>query len=148
MRGRAAYGGLVSAPSLHRTSPPPAAAASAPVVVVAAVADVVAVTVFTAVGRSSHAEGLTLAGMATTTWPFLAGAAAGWLVARAWRRPLAVRTGAVVWAGAVVVGMGLRVLAGQGSAISFAVVTAVVLGVLLVGWRAVAALARRRRWRA
>ena len=135
----------MSAPSLHRTPSPRAAAPWRSAVAVAALADAVAVGVFTAVGRSSHAEGLTLAGMASTTWPFLVGAAVGWAAARAWRRPLAVRTGAVVWAGAVVVGMGLRVLAGQGTALSFTIVTAVVLGVLLVGWRAALALVRRRR---
>lgn len=136
----------MTAPSLHRTAAPSTTTTCA--VVVAAVADAAAVAVFTAIGRSSHAEGLTLAGMASTTWPFLAGAAAGWALARAWRRPLGSRTGAVVWGGAVVVGMGLRVLAGQGTAVSFVVVTAVVLGVLLVGWRAVVAAVRRRRGRA
>lgn len=139
---RAAYRGCVTAPSLHRTTAPSRATSRA--VVVAALADAAAVAVFTAIGRSSHAEGLTLTGMVSTTWPFLAGAAAGWALARAWRRPLGLGTGAVVWAGAVVVGMGLRVLAGQGTAVSFTVVTAVVLGVLLVGWRAVAAAVRAR----
>ena len=144
----AAYRGRVTAPSLHRTTAAPPTRAAARAVVVAAVADAVAVTVFTAIGRSSHAEGLTLAGMASTTWPFLVGAAAGWAAARAWRRPLSVATGAAVWGAAVVVGMGLRVLAGQGTALSFTIVTAVVLGVLLVGWRALPAAVRRRRARA
>ena len=64
----------------------------------AALADVVGVLVFCAVGRRSHAEGLTLTGVAETAWPFLAGTAAGWLLSRGWCRPTAiVPTGAVVW---------------------------------------------------
>lgn len=145
----AAYRGGVSAsaPDTVRTTSPTTRPATR-AVLAAAAADAAAVTVFTAIGRSSHAEGLTWAGMATTTWPFLVGAAAGWALARAWRSPSALRTGAVVWAGAVVVGMGLRVLAGQGTALSLTIVTAVVLGVLLVGWRAAGAAVRRRRARA
>jgi hypothetical protein len=51
-----------------------------------------------------------------------------------------------VWAGAVVGGLAVRALVfGEGIAPSFAVVTACVLGVLLVGWRLVAAGIRRDR---
>ncbi|WP_141681876.1 DUF3054 domain-containing protein, partial [Mycobacterium malmoense] len=60
--------------------------------------DVVGVLVFCAVGRRSHDEGLDIAGLAATAWPFLTGTVVGWLVARAWRRPTAVApTGVVVW---------------------------------------------------
>ena len=75
----------------------------------ALVADVVCVVVFCTIGRRSHAEGLTVAGIAETAWPFLAGTAVGWLLARGWRRPVAVvPTGVVVWVCTVVVGMLLR----------------------------------------
>ena len=47
-------------------------------------ADVAAVLVFCAVGRRSHAEGITIAGVATTAWPFLTGTVVGWLAARGW----------------------------------------------------------------
>lgn len=113
-----------------------------------AVADAAAVVLFAAVGRSSHGEGVDLAGVAATAWPFLAGAAVGWGLARAWRRPTALCTGAVVWTAAVVVGIGLRALTGQGTAPGFVVVTAVVLGALLVGRRALVAAVARRRARA
>ncbi len=39
----------------------------------ALVADIVCVVVFCTIGRRSHAEGLTLGGIAETAWPFLSG---------------------------------------------------------------------------
>ena len=42
--------------------------------------DVVCVIVFCTIGRRSHAEGLTVAGIAQTAWPFLAGTGVGWLL--------------------------------------------------------------------
>ncbi len=107
--------------------------------------DVVAVVVFCAVGRRSHDEGLSLGGVATTAWPFLAGTAVGWLASRAWRRPTAVvPTGVIVWLSTVVVGMLLRKATSAGVAASFVVVAASVTAVLLLGWRAVARLTLRR----
>ena len=43
----------------------------------ALVADIVCVIVFCTIGRRSHAEGMTVAGIAETAWPFLVGTAAG-----------------------------------------------------------------------
>ncbi|ORB30192.1 DUF3054 domain-containing protein [Mycolicibacterium parafortuitum] len=108
-------------------------------------ADLVCVVVFCTIGRRSHAEGLSLAGIAETAWPFLTGAGAGWLLARAWQRPTAlVPTGLIVWAATVIVGMLLRKLTSQGTAPSFIVVASVTTAVLLLGWRGVVwALARR-----
>jgi len=109
--------------------------------------DTVAVLVFAAVGRRSHAEGLAVLGVLRTAWPFLAGAAAGWLVARTRRAPAASLAGGLpVWLGALVLGMLLRVATGAGTAASFVVVAAVALAVLLLGWRLVAAVlpARQR----
>lgn len=53
---------------------------------------------------------------------------------------LLVPTGVVVWLGAVVIGMILRVLSGQGTQFSFIVVATLVLGAFLLGWRALAPL--------
>jgi hypothetical protein len=106
--------------------------------------DVVAVLLFATVGRRSHAEGLTVAGVLDTAWPFLVGVAIGWLATRAWRRSAAlVPVGVAVWCASVVVGMLLRRLTGDGTAAPFVVVATVVLGALLLGWRAVAHLVRR-----
>lgn len=107
--------------------------------------DAVAVTVFAALGRRSHAEGIDVAGIAGTAWPFLAGAALGWLAARGWRRPTAiVPTGLAVWAATVLGGMALRTLTGQGTAPAFWVVASSATAVLLLGWRGVLAILRRR----
>ncbi len=112
---------------------------------VSAVADVVGVLVFCAVGRRSHAEGLTATGLAATAWPFLVGTLVGWLVSRAWRRPTAVApTGVVVWLCTVVVGMLLRKATSAGVAVSFVIVASAATAVLLLGWRALASAARRR----
>lgn len=106
----------------------------------------VAVLVFVAIGRSAHAHGVTASGLAATAWPFLVGLAAGWVVARAWRRPLEiVPTALVVTVTCVAVGMVLRVASGQGTAVAFVVVALAFLGMALIGWRALARLALRRR---
>jgi hypothetical protein len=111
--------------------------------------DVVAVLVFCAVGRRSHAEGLSITGLASTAWPFLAGTVTGWLASRGWRRPTAVvPTGVVVWLCTVVVGMLLRKASSAGVAASFVVVASSVTAALLLGWRAgvgLRGLAHRRR---
>lgn len=108
--------------------------------------DVVAVLIFCAIGRRSHAEGITVAGLAATAWPFLAGTVVGWLVSRGWQRPTSViPTGVIVWVSTVAVGMLLRTWASAGVAGSFIVVAATVTGVFLLGWRAVVDLAAKRR---
>lgn len=110
----------------------------------ALVADAIAVVVFCTLGRRSHAEGLTVAGVAETSWPFLIGTVVGWLLSRAWRRPLALApTGVVVWVCTVVVGMVLRKTTSAGVAVSFIVVASLVTAALLLGWRVAARLATR-----
>jgi hypothetical protein len=111
----------------------------------ALLADVACVLVFCAIGRRSHAEGITVAGVAETAWPFLSGTAAGWLAARAWQRPTApTPTGIVVWLSTVIVGMLLRKATSAGTAFSFVVVASLSTAILLLGWRLGArALVRR-----
>jgi hypothetical protein len=113
----------------------------------AAVLDCCCVLAFVIIGQASHARGESLAGIALTAWPFLAGLVVGWLAARGWRRPLGlVPTGVGAWLGAVVLGMVLRVVAGQGTAAAFVFVALGFLGLFLLGWRLVAlAVLRRRR---
>lgn len=102
----------------------------------AVAADVACVLVFCAVGRRSHAEGITVSGLAETAWPFVTGTAVGWLLARGWHRPTALSpTGLIVWVATVAVGMALRKLSGQGVAVSFIVVASTVTALLLLGWR-------------
>ncbi|MBE1550949.1 peptidoglycan/LPS O-acetylase OafA/YrhL [Mycobacterium sp. OAS707] len=111
---------------------------------IALLADIVCVIVFATIGRRSHAEGLTVAGIAQTAWPFLAGTALGWLLIRGWRRPFTViSTGVAVWVCTVVGGMLLRKATSAGVQTSFIVVASIATAVLLLGWRAVAAMLRR-----
>ena len=111
---------------------------------IALLADIVCVIVFCTIGRRSHAEGLTVAGIAQTAWPFLAGTGVGWLLIRGWRQPFTViPTGVVVWVCTVVVGMLLRKATSAGVQASFVVVASIVTAVLLLGWRGAAALYRR-----
>lgn len=103
--------------------------------------DICCVLVFVAIGRASHTKGETAAGIASTAWPFLCGLAVGWILSRAWRRPLALRpTGIGAWLCTVAIGMGLRVLAGQGTAVAFTGVALAFLGLFLLGWRLLARL--------
>ncbi len=111
----------------------------------AVLADVVGVLVFCTIGRRSHAEGLTVAGIAETAWPFLAGAAIGWLLSRGWRRPTAlVPTGVVVWVCTVAVGMLLRTATSASVTVSFVVVASAATAVVLLGWRVAVAAVQRQ----
>ena len=106
----------------------------------AAVLDCCCVLAFVIIGRARHdaAHGESLAGIASTAWPFLAGLCGGWLAVRAWRRPLVLApSGVGAWLGAAGLGMGLRVAAGQGTAVAFVLVALAFLGLFLLGWRVV-----------
>src|SRR6266581_1540788 len=98
--------------------------------------DCCCVLVFVIIGRASHTKGESLAGIASTSWPFLCGLAAGWAASHAWRSPLALRpAGIAAWLCTVALGMILRVVSGQGTAVGFIVVALVFLGLFLLGWR-------------
>jgi hypothetical protein len=115
-------------------------------IAVYAAIDVILVVVFVLIGRRNHDEGFGLVGTVTTLWPFLAGLAVGWFAMRAWRSPTrVVWTGIGIWVATVAVGMALRAVSGHGTALSFVIVATLVLGIFLIGWRALALLAVRRR---
>ena len=123
--------------------------AARPEIVRAVVLDAALIVVFVLVGRASHGEDLAPSAVLATAWPFLAGGLVGWIVARAWRSPSRlVPTGLLVWGVTLVVGVVLRALSGEGVVVPFVVTTAIILAVLLLGWRAVSALVVRRRARA
>src|ERR1700761_2140834 len=112
----------------------------------AAVLDVGCVLVFVIIGRDSHAKGESLAGIASTAWPFLAGLAFGWLAARAWRQPFRMwAAGGGGGGGTGGAGMLLRVVSGQGTAAAFIGVALAFLGLFLLGWRLLGRLRRLRR---
>jgi hypothetical protein len=101
-------------------------------------ADVGCVLVFVIIGRASHDDGESLAGVVSTGWPFLAGLAAGWLATRAWRRPTALLPAGIgAWLLCAGAGQVLRVVSGQGTKPAFVAVSVVFLGVFLLGWRVV-----------
>jgi Protein of unknown function (DUF3054) len=110
----------------------------------AVILDCCCVLVFVIIGRASHTRGEGLAGIASTAWPFLAGLAGGWLAARAWRQPFRLwPAGVGAWLGAVALGMVLRVVSGQGTALAFIGVALAFLGLFLLGWRLLAGGLRR-----
>ncbi|GAB2683988.1 DUF3054 domain-containing protein [Nocardia thraciensis] len=112
------------------------------------VVDALFVIVFCAIGRRSHHEAV-VTGLLRTLWPFGTGLVAGWLLS-AWigaRGEIATAlrqfdaralwpTGVVVWLATLIIGMALRVISGQGTAVSFIMVAATVLALFLLGWRA------------
>lgn len=98
--------------------------------------DLAFVLLFATVGRTSHAEGVTLAGVLGVAWPFVVALLVGWALAH--RRagwPVRMPGSTTVWLVTVVLGLVLRVATGGGFAWSFGVVTLLVLGLFLVGWR-------------
>jgi hypothetical protein len=113
--------------------------------VISIVLDVCAVLAFVAIGRHTHHDGDSLNGILYTAGPFLGGLAIGLVASRAWRRPLAlVPAGVGAWLGAAVAGMIIRVLAGQGTAAAFIVVTLAFLGLFILGWRIVVRIVTTR----
>jgi hypothetical protein len=105
--------------------------------------DVAAIAAFVAIGRDTHDRADTLQGFVETAAPFLIAVAAGWLAARAWRDPVSVRVGVVVWAVTVVLGIVLRrAVFGDGIAAAFILVASAFLALFIVGWRAAAARLR------
>ena len=116
-------------------------AAPSRAILTAAVADILIVVTFVAAGRRSHDENGAW-GAVEVAAPFLIGLALGWVCARGWRAPFAVRTGMIVWAITLVSAMLLRrTLFERGTALAFVIVAAAFL-LLLPAWRLV--VSRRR----
>lgn len=110
----------------------------------ALVGDLLAVLVFVAIGLTSHGEELTTTNLAIVAWPFAFGALLGHLAIRSWRRPFGIwPQGVLIWAITVAAAMAIRTLFSQGTEVSFVIVTASVLAVLMIGWRAAALFATR-----
>ncbi|GAA4751725.1 DUF3054 domain-containing protein [Gordonia alkaliphila] len=111
-----------------------------------AVLDAVAIVIFAAVGRSSHDEGLSPSGVWDTAWPFLVGAAVGWLIIGLLRRtPIALAPGGVIiWISTVVVGMLVRWATDAGTATAFIIVATISTAILLLGWRLIALIVLSR----
>ncbi len=99
--------------------------------------DLISVLVFVTIGRHTHKDGNTVSGTFTTLWPFAAGLLIGWLlVSRTHRIATTKTSGLIIALSAVLVGMILRVISGQGIALAFVIVATAFLSFCLVGWRA------------
>ncbi|MCU1560173.1 DUF3054 domain-containing protein [Mycetocola sp.] len=113
-------------------------------VMLAAGIDLAATLLFVLVGRGSHNADASILGLLTTWWPFAAALAVGWGVTAAWKRPFGILwPGVGVWLITVAGGMLLRTASGQGTAVPFLLVATISLAVLLMGWRAIAAVTSR-----
>ncbi|WP_203138113.1 DUF3054 domain-containing protein [Microbacterium sp. JZ31] len=107
--------------------------------------DVVLVLVFLVIGRSAHGEPF-FEGFLGSAWPFLVALVVGWVAILLARTPAAdVLAGVIAWIGTLVVGMVLRVVSGGTAAVPFLIVATITLAVLLIGWRLILRLVRRRR---
>jgi len=103
--------------------------------------DFISVLVFVTIGRHTHKDGNTLTGTFTTLWPFVVGLLVGWVVVSRTRRVTTARSsGLIIALSAVVVGMVLRVISGQGTALTFVIVASAFLSFCLVGWRVLLSL--------
>lgn len=114
----------------------------------ALVADLVCVLAFVLIGKADHETGTALASVASTAWPFAAGALLGWVVTLAWRSPVRIwPTGVFVWAVTVAGAMVLRLFSGGSAPFSFVLVTSLFLATTMLGWRAVVLLVATTRQR-
>lgn len=105
--------------------------------------DVVVILVFVVVGRHTHHHGETGGGVFSTIWPFGVGLLVGWAgVLWSRRRPSKLLSGVAIWLSTVAIGMVLRVISGQGTAVAFIAVALGFLGLFMLGARAFAARSR------
>jgi hypothetical protein len=108
--------------------------------------DLICILVFVAIGRSAHDHGVNVGGMVSTTWPFAVGGVVAWSVA--WRRHLDVMSpwpAFLIVVITVALGMILRVVSGQGTALAFIIVALAFLTLFVVGWRLCVRLLVRQR---
>lgn len=108
--------------------------------------DLLLVLVFAVIGRMQHEQGVSTAGILTTAAPFLVACLAGWSVTRSWDAPLVLWTkGVLVWLVTVIGGLTLRGFLDDKPALSFQLVTLLVLGILLLGHRLIQRVIKRIR---
>lgn len=110
----------------------------------ALIGDVLAVLVFVVVGLLQHDQQLSSMNLFLVGWPFLVGLLVGHLAIRAWNAPFRIWPhGVFIWAITIVAAMAIRTLFSAGTELSFVIVTASVIGALMLGWRAVASYLTR-----
>nr|WP_246482855.1 DUF3054 domain-containing protein [Brachybacterium halotolerans] len=108
------------------------------------IGDVLAVVLFVAIGLLQHGYDISTQNLVLVGWPFAAALLVGHLAAQTWRAPFRIwPQGVFVWAITIVGAMAVRTLMQAGTEVSFVIVTSIVLGVLMLGWRAVATFLTR-----
>ena len=108
--------------------------------------DVAWLVAFAALGRQSHGEGESLAGIAAVAWPFLVGYLVGAFALRLGRTPRSIGRAIPVWAVTIAIAMAIRtVQKGRAPELDFVLVAAGFAGVGMIAWRVVALLVCRRR---
>ncbi|MGE0297708.1 DUF3054 domain-containing protein [Pseudonocardia sp.] len=112
--------------------------------VLALAADAVAVVVFAAVGRSTHAEPGDLLGLLTAAAPFLVAVLASRAFPPVRLAPTSLRAGLVVVGVTAAGGLLLRAAVTGRLPLTFVLVATASLAVLLLGWRGLSALVARR----
>jgi Protein of unknown function (DUF3054) len=112
------------------------------------VLDLLAVLAFVVIGRSVHDHGMRISGIVSTTWPFAVGLSVGWLVviALGWIGE-GLREGVVIAGVTVMIGMLLRVVAGQGTVFAFVLVALGFLSAFMLTWRSALGGLRHMRYR-
>ncbi len=106
--------------------------------------DLVAVLVFVAIGLSAHGHQESAANLAEVSAPFLVGALVGHVLVRLRGvAPTSAASGVVVVAATVAFGQVLRVIFGQGTAVSFIAVSLAFNTFVMIGWRLAWAAMRR-----
>ena len=110
----------------------------------AVLVDLVAVVVFVAIGLSAHGHHESAANLTQVSAPFLVGALVGHLLVRLrGAQPVSPAGGVVVVVATVAVGQVLRVIFGQGTAVSFIAVSLAFNTLVMLGWRLAWAAMRR-----
>lgn len=108
--------------------------------------DLIAMSIFVAIGRSVHGHAMTVTGFLSTAWPFATGLLLGWIIIWARRlSSLSLTQGVLILSATVGVGMVLRAISGQGTAVPFVFVALGFLGAAMLGWRSVIGLHRQAR---
>lgn len=107
--------------------------------------DVLLIVLFALLGRREHEHGLGISGIFMTALPFLIAYVVMTVLSRPWQTINKLwPTGILVWLGTVVLGVATRLLMGKTAAISFVIVTLIVLGLFLLGRRAVCGFVSKR----
>jgi Protein of unknown function (DUF3054) len=100
--------------------------------------DVALILAFAWGGRVNHDESSAFLDITTTALPFVVGLVLAWAVGTLRGFDVfSYQFGLFAWGATLFFGMPIRSLMGDGTAVTFILVAALVLGALIVGWRVI-----------